>query len=79
MFKEPDSIDLDRQAYRNLAFGYGDHFCLGALHARTIAETALRRVLNASSNIMVITPEHQIVYDKSLIFRSISRLYVELR
>ncbi len=50
-FPDPDTIDLERPAYQNLAFGYGDHFCLGAQHARTTSETAIRRILNASSAI----------------------------
>lgn len=78
VFPNPDSIDLERPAYRNLAMGYGDHFCLGALHARTIAETAIRRILNASSAIRVLTRENELEYEKSPIFRALKRLDVVL-
>jgi cytochrome P450 len=43
-FPEPDRFDLERDAERHLAFGYGVHFCLGASLARLEARVALEEI-----------------------------------
>lgn len=40
-FADPQSFDIDRSPNRHLTFGFGIHFCLGALFARVIARIAL--------------------------------------
>lgn len=44
-FPEPDRFDPSRQPNRHLAFGYGAHFCLGAVLARLEMEIAFRTVV----------------------------------
>lgn len=44
-FPEPDRFDPSRQPNRHLAFGYGAHFCLGAVLARLEMEIAFRAVV----------------------------------
>ena len=78
VFPDPDAMDLARPVYRNLAMGYGDHFCLGALHARTIAENSIRRLLQASRSIRCLTPESELEYGHSPIFRALKKLDVIL-
>lgn len=78
VFPDPDSIDLSRPAFRNLAFGYGDHFCLGALQAHTMGEIAIRRILEGASFIQALTHEHALEFEKNLIFRALKRLDVRL-
>ena len=78
VFPYPDAMDLGRPVYRNLAMGYGDHFCLGALHARTIAENSIRRLLQASRSIRCLTPESELEYEHSSIFRALKKLDVVL-
>jgi len=34
MFAEPDTFDVGRNPNRHLAFGFGAHYCLGAILAR---------------------------------------------
>jgi cytochrome P450 len=41
MFADPDSIDVEREIPRHVAFGYGIHFCLGAALARLEGRIAL--------------------------------------
>ncbi len=47
-FTEPDRFLVARPAHRNLAFGEGIHFCLGAAVARLISRVALEEVLGAA-------------------------------
>ena len=71
-FPEADRFDIERKPKRQVAFGYGIHFCLGAplarLEARLFAETALRRFAKLSvdlgqpieriANPMIRGPKH---------------------
>ena len=77
-YPEPDCLRLDRPPHRHLAFGYGEHVCLGAMQARTIAETSIHRILQASTSIRSQTPEHEIEYEKSLLFRALKTYKVVL-
>jgi len=45
MFADPDSIDVEREIPRHVAFGYGIHFCLGAALARLEGRIALEETL----------------------------------
>jgi cytochrome P450 len=42
VFDAPETIRLDRKPNPHLAFGFGEHLCLGAPHARLILRTLLR-------------------------------------
>lgn len=78
VFPDPDAMDLARPVYRNLAMGYGDHFCLGAMHARTIAEKSIQRMLHASTEIRSRTPDSALEYERSPIFRALKKVDVVL-
>lgn len=53
---EPDRLDFDRPAQRNLAFGNGIHFCIGASLARLEARIVVESVLNISPEYDVAGP-----------------------
>lgn len=55
-FKEPDRLDVRRDARRHLAFGGGIHFCLGAALARSEGRIALRALLAAFPGIALAGP-----------------------
>lgn len=76
VFPDPDVFDLGRPAYRNLALGYGDHFCLGAMQAKIIAETSVRRMLSASTSIRFRNPEEKVRYEENKVFRALAGLEV---
>jgi len=44
-FANPDQLDFARTDARQLSFGYGVHFCLGAPLARLELEIAVRELL----------------------------------
>jgi cytochrome P450 len=45
VFPDPDRIDFDRKANRQIAFGVGPHRCLGANHARVMFEVMISEIL----------------------------------
>lgn len=46
-FREPNRLDLERDAARHLAFGYGAHFCIGAALARLTARIAFTELITS--------------------------------
>lgn len=75
-FADPDTLDLDRQENRHLAFGQGIHFCLGAPLARIEAEIAFGSLLANFPNLRLAT--ETIEYFPSQVFRGLTALPVVL-
>ena len=50
-FPEPDRFDVTRDPNPHLAFGHGNHFCLGAPLARLEGRIALTELLGRLDNI----------------------------
>jgi cytochrome P450 len=44
VFKEPNTVKLDRKPNPHLAFGFGSHNCLGQHHARAIVRSLIRQL-----------------------------------
>jgi cytochrome P450 len=55
-FPNPDTVDLTRPRTRNVAFGAGIHFCIGAPLARLEASLALPQLFSAIPRYEVIPP-----------------------
>lgn len=55
-FTDPETLNLDRQPNRHLAFGYGPHFCLGAHLGRVEMGAALRALRSLVHRIEVTGP-----------------------
>ena len=54
-FPDPDRFDIRRNGARNIAFGHGIHFCLGAPLARIEGEIAIRTVIERLPNLRLDT------------------------
>jgi cytochrome P450 len=54
-FVNPQTFDIDRSPNRHLTFGFGIHFCLGALFARVIAKISIGLLLH---HLQDITLDH---------------------
>jgi cytochrome P450 len=49
-FPEPERFDVERQPNHHLAFGFGNHFCLGSSLARLEARVAFEELLGRLPN-----------------------------
>ena len=54
-FPEPAKFDIRREIKRHLAFGFGAHFCLGAVLARMEMEIAFRAFVRRQPNVKLAT------------------------
>lgn len=73
-FADPDVLDLRREDNRNVAFGFGIHYCLGAPLARLEAQIALPRMLRRLAGREVADDE--LAYQPLLLTRGLTRLPV---
>ena len=56
VFPDPDRFDIDRDTTGHVAFGWGNHFCLGAALARLEARIALETLLERIPDYNVVAP-----------------------
>ena len=54
VFADPDVFDLDRNPQGHIAFGFGQHFCLGAHLARAEVAVALDVLLERLANLRLV-------------------------
>jgi len=74
-FSEPDDFDIERTVDRQLAFGHGIHFCLGAPLARLEAQIAYSELLRRSPE-WTVTGDPERMHSGPI--RGLSRLPVSL-
>jgi cytochrome P450 len=59
-FPAPQEVRLDRKPNPHIAFGAGDHFCLGAFHARLLIRELLKHIAGSISKITILEEEPHI-------------------
>jgi cytochrome P450 len=65
----PETLDLTRNPRRHLAFGFGEHQCLGQNIARVELEVALPRLFERIPDLRLAVPFEELQYDhESLVF-----------
>jgi cytochrome P450 len=60
VFDKPEEVRLDRKPNPHLSFGFGEHLCLGAPHARLIMRTLLQKCVERVSNITVLDAKERV-------------------
>jgi cytochrome P450 len=79
VFEDPDRFDPRRSnARRNIAFGHGEHFCIGASLARTETRISFERVLARLDDVRLVQPT-ALSYVESFIVRGLNHLPLQLR
>ncbi len=77
MFSQPDTFTVDRENARDhLAFGHGEHFCIGAMLARLEARIAVEQILDRLENIRLIDERNNFEYEDTFVLRGLKELHV---
>ncbi len=75
-FRDPETLDIHRDASRHLALGHGTHFCIGAPLARLKARIALRTLFDRFDDLRLAVPEADLTWTPSLVANSLDHLPV---
>jgi cytochrome P450 len=70
VFAQADEFKIDRKPNPHLSFGFGEHLCLGAAHARLILRTLLQKCVEHVGTLEIISAvervEKEASYDRAL-------------
>jgi cytochrome P450 len=75
-FPEPDSLDLEREDKKHIAFGRGSHYCLGAPLARLEGEIAIATLLRRLPDLRLAVPREELTWRPVPLFRALAALPV---
>jgi cytochrome P450 len=78
IFEDPDIVDIDRSPNPHMAFGKGQHFCLGAPLARMEVKLSMSRILERFSRLELRTPPDAMEFHNSLVARGPVRFDFQL-
>ena len=79
VFADPDRFDAKRpNARRNIAFGHGTHFCVGANLARAEAHISFERLLARLDDLRLVDPS-ALSYAPSFLIRGLNDLPLRFR
>ncbi|MFJ5228676.1 cytochrome P450 [Kitasatospora sp. NPDC088391] len=75
-YPDPDTLDLDRDTRRHLAFGFGVHQCLGQPLARLELEIALETLLRRLPGLRLAVPFEEIRFRNEMLIYGVQSLPV---
>jgi len=80
VFEAPDEVRLDRKPNPHISFGFGEHLCLGAPHARLIVRSLLQALTARVAKIDVMDArqhvEHEARYERANGYDSLTVRFV---
>lgn len=79
IFSDPDEIDLENPSTQHLAFGRGEHVCLGANIARREAFIAVKTLISRLTDLEMAVPDDDVEYQPSFILRGLATLPMRYR
>jgi cytochrome P450 PksS len=75
-FTNPDSLDITREPNKHLAFGLGNHFCLGASLARLEGQVAIDTLLQRFPDLCLAVGPKALRWRRGLLLRGLEALPV---
>ena len=79
VFPDPDRFDVRRENARaNLAFGRGEHFCIGVALARKEAAIAFETLLEGTRDLRLSPGKNDFAHVPSFILRGLKQLWVDV-
>ena len=73
-YRDPERLDITRDAQGQLGFGHGAHHCLGAPLARMDVQTALAALLERFPDLRLAVPEAEVEWKSGMAVRGPVRL-----
>jgi cytochrome P450 len=75
VFPQADEFKIDRKPNPHLSFGFGEHLCLGAPHARLILRTLLQKCIELVDSLEIVSAvervEKEASYERTLGYESL--------
>ena len=65
VFPQADEFKIDRKPNPHLSFGFGEHLCLGAPHARLIVRTLLQKCVELLDGMAIVSAEERTEIENS--------------
>ena len=77
VFENPEQMDVCRaNADDHIAFGYGTHFCPGAMLARKEMQVAFTRLLQRLTNIRLVEGRNDLSHWPNVVLRGLKELHI---